>query len=139
VRKRTFALTSAVTLLLGSTINAVPANATDTKFWACVHESCEGSQTTGFITWLNRTATLSGGVSKPEGVEYSVTAIFDAFAGTTKVDTQTRTLRSPDYLMSIGFTIGDPNLVGGIDRIRVQICENDLTPPFCGVQQNFWR
>ncbi|TCC35257.1 hypothetical protein E0H75_41460 [Kribbella capetownensis] len=139
MRKRTFALTSAVALLLGSTINAVPANATDNKFWACVWESCTGSQTTGTITWLNRTATLSGSVFKEEGVDYSVTAIFDAFAGTTKVDTQTRTLRTADDNMSIGFTIGDPDLVGGIDRIRVQICENDLTPPFCGVQQNFWR
>jgi hypothetical protein len=105
---------------------------------ARVWESSAGSQTTG-TTWLNRTATLSGTVFKEEGVDYSVTAIFDAFAGTTKVYTQTRTSRGTDPTMSIGFTIGDPNLVGGIDRIRLQICENDLTPPFCGVQQKVWR
>lgn len=142
MRKWVLALTSAVALLAGSTLNAVPANATDTSFWACVWESCEGTSTSGSITWLNRTATLSSvTIFKPAGVDYSATAIFDAFAGTTKIDTQTRTMRitTADRQDFPAFTIGDPNLVGGINRIRVQICENDLTPPFCGVQQNFWR
>ena len=140
MRKWALALTSAITLLAGSTLNAVPATATDTSFWACVQDSCAGTSTSGPITWLNRTATLSVTIFKPEGVDYSATAIFDAFAGTTKIDTQTRTMRTSAAFQDFpALTIGDPNLVGGINRIRVQICENDLTPPFCGIQQNFWR
>ncbi|MFG1626799.1 hypothetical protein [Kribbella sp. NPDC049227] len=141
MRKWVLALTSAITLLAGSTLSAVPANATDTSFQACVQDSCEGTWTAGSITWLNRTATLSSvTIFKPEGVDYSATVIFDAFAGTTKIDTQTRTMRtSADRQDFPAFTIGDPNLVGGINRIRVQLCENDTTPPFCGIQQNFWR
>ena len=133
------ALTSAVALLLGSTINTVPANATDTRFEACICDLGPGEYTTGTITWLNRTATLSGWVNHPAGVDYSTTAIFDAFAGATKIDTETRTLRTPDPSHPFSFTIGDPNLHGGIDRIRVTVCDNETTPPFCGAQENSLR
>ncbi|MFF4274270.1 hypothetical protein [Streptomyces sp. NPDC001536] len=51
--------------------------------------------------------------------------IFEAFAGSTKIDSGTRT--ADDYtdlgiVRDYNFTIGDTELPGGIDRIKITVC-----------------
>ncbi|MEU0792958.1 hypothetical protein ABZ342_23040 [Amycolatopsis sp. NPDC005961] len=45
-----------------------------------------------------------------------MTGHFDAFAGAKKIDSRVTTRDTADFL------IGDPDLVGGINRIRSQAC-----------------
>jgi hypothetical protein len=77
----------------------------------------------GDITWHNRTATVTG-IVQDNGEGYA-TGYFEAFAGDTEIDSTTR---SADDTGSLGtprafsFVIGDPNLRGGIDRIKIQFC-----------------
>lgn len=104
---------------------------------------CDGGSTTGTITWLNRTAEVSGQVS--DNGAGSITAIFEAFAASTKIDTQTRsaddTATGPTASpRGFTFAIGDPNLVGGINRVRLTLCKNyKTTSESCTSQENHWR
>jgi hypothetical protein len=140
MRKKICALITVAGLLFSIVANTMPANATDLEFQVCVDENCETDIAVGDIAWLNRTATISGWVGHGAlDATWSATVVFDAFAGTTKVDTQTRTVRPPDRTLNYGFTIGDPNLVGGIDRIRIQVISYYPGGPFYSPQQNYWR
>ncbi|MFE7709335.1 hypothetical protein ACFU6I_26855 [Streptomyces sp. NPDC057486] len=51
----------------------------------------------------------------------STTVYFEAYAGTTKIASTTRTA-STHNRVSYSFPIGDPDLVGGFDRLKIQIC-----------------
>lgn len=108
-----------------------------------VASHCDSGYTTGAITWFNRTAEVSGQVG--DRGAGSMTAIFEAFADSTKVDTETRftddtaigTTASP---RGFTFTIGDPDLVGGINRVRITLCKNYQTASqSCTSQENHWR
>ena len=59
----------------------------------------------------------------------------EAFAGATKIDTQSGSVT--DGERSYNFTIGDPDLVGGINRIRITVCTP--SPTNCGAPLNVWR
>lgn len=88
--------------------------------------------TKGAITWYNRTANIQGYVLDISGSGRSTTAVFEAFAGSTKIDSETRTANNESDLgaiRSFNFTIGDTDLVGGIDRIKVTVCQQ---PPPSG-------
>jgi hypothetical protein len=110
------ALATGAALLMPPTA-AASAQWTNDTYSACPANCLTGS-TSGGIVWGNRTATVQGSVIAYFGD--TVVVYFDAFAGSTKVDSTTRTSTGPE--VSYHFTIGDPNLVGGIDRIRVQMC-----------------
>lgn len=131
-----------VGMVLGAT---APAHAYPTSpFSACEDSSavsCESAYTEGGIIWYNRTAGVQGHVVDI-GIG-STTAVFEAFAGATKIDSTTRTANDESSLggdRSFNFTIGDPNLVGGIDRVRVTVCINypNGTRP-CGTPTHVWR
>lgn len=111
-----------------------------TFFYACGGKLCSFSHTEGWFTWYNRTTGVQGHVV--DVGRGSTTAIFEAYAGTRKIDSTTRTADDQSSLTgdrSFNFTIGDTNLVGGIDRIKVTVCVNDSGSIDCGVPWNFWR
>ncbi len=115
-----------------------PASATtqwaEDAYYVCVDQACS-MWVSGQITWGNRTALMTGNVVNdvPGG---TATAAFDAFAGSTKVDSF-RIIAHDDKNKSIALfedlQVGDPTRVGGIDRIRVQICSSSKR---CSVQWN---
>ena len=72
----------------------------------------------GDIVWGNRTATITGNVVN--GAGGSATAFFDAYAGSTFVDEDTRTA-SGVKTTPFSFVSGDTNLVGGINLIYTQL------------------
>ncbi|MEV6282547.1 hypothetical protein [Kribbella sp. NPDC051770] len=74
----------------------------------------------GTINWGNRTATITIKVGdKSSGGTTRV--FFDAFAGSTKVDSDVRSAGGVTVTHT-PFVIGDPNRPGGINRIRTQVC-----------------
>ena len=117
----------------------VPAQAAD-SFQVC-SPICSLGDTGGSITWFNRTAGVTGDVTDVGAG--STTAIFEAYAGDRKIDTQTRTANDESSLGSprgFNFTIGDTNLVGGINRIKITVCFNFGTPiQRCGTPKNYSR
>lgn len=132
-----------------------PAHAYPITTWIHCHESGVSCSTSsygyadGSFTWYNRTAYVSGDVhrknatfvSNPDGSIGQVQGVqvaFEAYApGGIKVDTQTRTVNPPDSSLHYGFTIGDTNLAGGIERIKVTIC---IYSParWCGAPRNYY-
>jgi hypothetical protein len=122
-------------LTLGSALGvatADPAMAANTDtFSACVPAFCNLSNTNGTITWFNRTANVTGNVVDigPGNTQ----AIFKAFATNTQIGpTQTRTADDDTSLGSprgFNFPIGDTNLVGGINKITVQVCSVGVCGP----------
>ncbi|MGW6933816.1 hypothetical protein ACWGE0_27425 [Lentzea sp. NPDC054927] len=97
------------------------ASAWPNDTWDVSSDGYEGLSV-GAVTWANRTATLQGHVQDDGGI-VSTTVFFTAYAGATKVDSDTRTA-SPGEDRPFGdVTIGDPGLVGGFDRLKIQVCE----------------
>ncbi|WP_160694188.1 hypothetical protein [Amycolatopsis sp. SID8362] len=94
--------------------------------------TCAEGYAVGGIVWGNRTATVQGSVTN----YYAdfTTVYFDAFAGSTKVDSATRSSSAGD--VSYRFDIGNPDLPGGVDRIRVQVCSTAGGDRLCGPQYN---
>lgn len=107
-----------------------------TPFFSCWDPACLTAFTEGGITWFNRTAGVQGQVVDTADPG-STTAIFEAFAGATKIDTETRTINNDER--PFNFTIGDTDLVGGINRIKVTVCINVAGGPFCGTPRHFFR
>jgi hypothetical protein len=104
----------------------------------CMDSLCN-LEVNAYITWGQRTAVIAGYIDNSYNFppfDGSLTAYFDAFAGTTKVDSETRTVRQATINYPIHFEIGDPNRVGGIDRIRTQICVQSPTTRTCSDQWN---
>jgi hypothetical protein len=102
--------------------------------------SCQFGNTEGDITWYNRTANLSGGVYACTSP--AATAVFTAYASDasdSKIETQTRTASGEWDVRGFNFTIGDSNLVGGIYRIKIQVCVGVSPDWLCGKQYNFYN
>ncbi|MGW1564307.1 hypothetical protein ACWCQ1_48890 [Streptomyces sp. NPDC002144] len=122
---------------------AVPAQAAYPMedFVICSPDDCDGA-TEGTITWYNRTANLLGDVYDFGGT-YGTTAIFEAFAGSVKIDSETRTANEDSDLgfdRHFNFTIGDTDLVGGIDRIKITLCRDYGGPhQLCARPVNYSR
>ena len=122
---RRAAATAAATAGIAAGGAVAPAEATvqytvDNVF-VCISTTCN-VRVVGTITWHNRTATITGDVIN--GVGGSATATFTAYAGSFVAET-TRTA-SGVSTKPFSFVIGDPNLVGGINRIVVRM---SLKPP----------
>jgi len=114
----------AAVLALGTVAPAASASvnwANDT-FSHC-SDSCARGAARGTIVWANRTANVNGSVTDAPG-DLHTTVVFDAYAGNTPVDHQTRSATSTTK--SYNFPIGDPNLVGGINRILIKVCTTDV-------------
>ncbi|WP_329050180.1 hypothetical protein OG738_00105 [Amycolatopsis sp. NBC_01488] len=109
--------------------------------------------TAGSFTWWNRVTEVQGDVHiadwRMSGDANPVTMInivFDAMKGSTRIASEGRTVTFDDYphgTRSIHFTLGNPDLVGGFDRIRITRCSYLETPnglpPDCMVLGNFSR
>jgi hypothetical protein len=143
MRKMIYALLAACLLSGTAVAGALPAHAAypTQDYYACVSEGCPSNYGWGTITWYNRTAGISGYVVHPAGVDYVTQVNIDAFQGSTLVEHQWRTVQMADHLLGYGFVIGDPNLGGGIDRIRVTVCDINPSPyeKFCGTPVHYWR
>jgi hypothetical protein len=131
------ALATAAVAVVAAGAGQLPASASTQfapdEFRVCVDQACSMS-VRGDITWGQRTASVTGAVvNKRPGVMASVH--WDAFANSTKIDSTTTYVLNPEQatVVPIDFTLGNPNLVGGINRIRIQICDS---PTHCSVQWN---
>ncbi len=115
-------------------VPAAPANAfTPDSFYLCdgwhAGSDCDADagRASGTITWGNRTAVISGQVwdTDANGMDFT-TAFFEAYAGSTEIDSTTRTANrnSPSFgsPRPYTFVIGNPDLVGGINRIKITVC-----------------
>lgn len=103
--------------------------------------ACDNGAGDGYIKWSNRTAGIKGYVWDFGADPASYTKVyFDAFAGSTKVDSDFRTANGENRPFG-EFAIGDPNLVGGIDRVRIQVCTHFPDWPYkeCSAQFNVFR
>lgn len=134
---------------------ATPAQANPvTSYLQCFddYQTCNRGHyafSSGSFTWYNRTAYVSGDVNldtsalvvNPGGsVAFidSVEVVFEAYApGGVKIEGQTRTVSRPDESRHFGFTIGDTNLVGGIERIKVTVCIHSPAR-WCGSPVNYY-
>lgn len=133
----------ALALSLGAVVGVPAASAKAEAAWAddyfnvCVPQvdGCD-AYTLGWITWSNRSANITGTVvnNLPSGY---VTAFFEAYAGATKIDSDTRTVYSGPRDFPI--TLGDPDRVGGFDRTKVTVCWNTTNAKVCSAPQNHWR
>jgi hypothetical protein len=84
------------------------------------------ANTTGGVIWGNRTAEVQGTVNRQYNITGYSAVYFDAFQGSTKVDSDFRNTPANSGRTDFHFDIGNPNLPGGIDRIKVQLCSNNL-------------
>jgi hypothetical protein len=126
----TRALSATAALVAALTLGAVttPVASATSAAWAndtfsLCSGSCNWGAARGTIVWSNRTANVSGSVSDASS-ERHTTVIFDAYAGNTHVDHQTRT--ASNTTKSYNFPIGDPDLVGGINRILIKVCTTTI-------------
>lgn len=93
----------------------------------------------GYITWYNRTAGVTGGVESYFEDRLPTAAYFDAYAGSVKIDSTHRTAANGKRL-GFNFTIGDTNLVGGINRIKITVCTLDNgVQKDCSAPVNYMR
>jgi hypothetical protein len=120
----------------GATATAYPTS----DFYVCfINNPCRDTDnyTAGRLTWYNRTVNVSGSVFNSG--YYGVSAVFDAFQGSTRIDSQARGAGRGQQ-KSFGFDMGDPNLSGGVDRIRITLCVYyNATEHTCGEQKNYPR
>jgi hypothetical protein len=113
----------------------------DNDVWGpiCVIDDCDFGGAEGAVTWGNRTAEVSGHVWDYESAATeSTVAYFTAYAGSTAIQGTTRAAHNEDR--SFRFTIGDPDLVGGVNRVKIQICYVDNgTQGWCSTPVQVWR
>ena len=105
-------------------LGAVPVASASAGGWAndpfsMCSSTCAKGAAKGTIVWGNRTANVNGSVTDAPG-ELHTTVKFDAYAGNTLVDHETRSATSTTK--SYNFPIGDPDLVGGVNRILIEVC-----------------
>ncbi|MBC2903588.1 hypothetical protein [Streptomyces cupreus] len=106
---------------------------------SCTEDNVDG-YTSGVITWYNRTANIQGSVTDIEAGPVPTTVYFEAYAGSTKIDSESRTANDASDLGQIrdfNFTIGDTDLVGGIDRIKITLCQQRPSGIACTPPENY--
>lgn len=122
---------------------AAPAMAYPTEHFNVCNPYCDPDTEEGFvdgyITWYNRTAGVTGGVESYFEDGWPTTAYFDAYAGSVKIDSTHRTAANGTR-RGFNFTIGDTNLPGGINRIKITVCtlKNGVQDD-CSAPVNYWR
>jgi hypothetical protein len=110
-------------VLIGSlAVGAQPASAfPSTEFR--VEGIGGGDETAGDIIWYNRTAGVAGYVAAYCCINELQTtrAHFASYAGSRKIQEKTRDSNG-GVVRFDRFVIGDTNLVGGINRIKITVC-----------------
>jgi hypothetical protein len=125
-------------------VAAAPATAAyPTAHFNVCNPECDPDEEEGFvdgtITWYNRTAGVTGGVESYFEDGWPTTAYFDAYAGSVKIDSTHRTAAN-GARRGFNFTIGDTDLVGGINRIKVTVCTLvNGAQEDCSAPVNYWR
>ncbi|WP_446220006.1 hypothetical protein [Micromonospora sp. IBHARD004] len=131
-----FAMTMTFTLGL-----AAPASAAypQTSFYNCGPMGCDYSGTEGRFTWYNRTASIYGWMWNCD-IPGGAAVAFEAFAGSTKVDS--KQVYGDEIgcqgLIEYNLGIGDTNRPGGINRIKVTVC-TDEGWTWCAPPRNYSR
>ena len=141
LRHKSGVVMMSVVAALGLVAGAGTASASSgSGFTACYAPKCDTEDyTTGDIVWYNRTATVTGKVYTSDAPDYTQ-AVFEAYAGSTKVGVpQTRTVSRYAVYKEFSFVAGDPDLVGGIDRIKVTLCVYVPAGKRCGTPYQAWR
>lgn len=136
VRRALYIAAAAGAALLGT---ATPASAAypTTFFDACGPVTDCNPSASGDITWYNRTAYVDGGIYNYSGQHGW--AVLTAYKGSTKVNTLITEVDVNDYAVIEG-NLGDTNLVGGIDRIKVAICVGPTVDNLtCGTIVNSYK
>ncbi|WP_199512802.1 hypothetical protein [Nucisporomicrobium flavum] len=90
----------------------------------------------GSFTWYNRTTYVSGDVYEGD-FDGHVTVYFEAFANDTKVGPTEHRTATTYAGLHFGFTIGDTDRPGGINNIRVTVCNEP--EHICGNRRRFNR
>ncbi|WP_158641307.1 hypothetical protein [Amycolatopsis eburnea] len=126
---RTGVAAAAAAITMTATVVAPAAAATwpNDTFDLCA-TNCGVGGTWGGVVWGNRTAELQGTMYDSGGV--GTTVYFEAYAGSVKIDGTTRSTPA-DSASPFHFTIGDPDLVGGFDRLKIQVCQTNSGPYWC--------
>ncbi|MGV9360128.1 hypothetical protein [Amycolatopsis sp. NPDC003731] len=103
---------------------STPATASPAATWpndefiVCVPVAPCPAQSNGGIVWGNRSALVQGQIRSLS--TSGTTVYFEAYAGSTKVDSDTRTARpGADVPFDVSLST---NVVGGFDRVKIQIC-----------------
>ncbi|WP_157746339.1 hypothetical protein [Micromonospora inositola] len=108
-------------------------------------ELCPATVSVGHFTWYNRTTSIEGYLWNETGFGSGKAAvIFEAYAGSTKVNTFVTTKLPAGGVGSPGMyyagSVGDTNRVGGINRIKTTVCfywtSGDVS---CGANHNEYR
>ena len=82
--------------------------------------------TSGGVVWGNRTVEVQGRVDRKDFITDAATVYIEGYAGATKIDSEVRSTGFFRDTLPFHFFIGDTNLPGGIDRIKLQLClDND--------------
>lgn len=114
-----------------------PAQAYVTVHYNVYYPSEPSDNAWGSITWYNRTAGVNGYVRDIDlGWDIYTTVRFRSFAGSTQIGSEFyRTAQDETY--PYAFTMGDTNLVGGINKIEIRVCHYILGTPFCSTSNYF--
>ncbi|MGW5351437.1 hypothetical protein ACWERV_13105 [Streptomyces sp. NPDC004031] len=121
--------TIAVGAVAATALAVSPAFATSSAYGV----GTGGHSASGSVTWLNRSVGIQGSVTDIGGAGTQVE--FDAYAGGSLVDIQTRT--AVDEVKSYNFTIDGSAFSGGInevDIILIDLHTNDVLQT-----QTVWR
>ncbi len=101
-----------------------PATASPAATWpndtfvVCVPVAPCPAQSNGGIVWSNRSALVKGQIRSLSGS--GTTVYFEAYAGSTKVDSDTRTAGPGE---DVPFDVSlSTDVVGGFNRVKIQIC-----------------
>ena len=102
-----------------------------------IYDAKRAGASGGGVIWSNRSAKLKGYVNDFGG-ENSTTVYFTAYAGGKKVAGLTRTA-PPGRKIPFDPSIGDPELVGGFDRLSIQVCQPQSLSDTCSPGINLHR
>ncbi len=141
---RTFAAIGAVTAAVLAT-TAVPAAAQPQDFPFRVYSDYNDQWSDGVVHWNNRTVTVvSARISdiRLDEPTYQNRALvqYQVFASSsTPVDSYTTTVNDALKNIDPDPELGDPNLRGGVVRIKITVCNDALRSRTCGTPLNVSR
>lgn len=123
---------------LGSIATAAPATAApaapDDIFKVCFDNSfCEWGNTSGVIKWSSGTPIITGKVYNLPGTVSSTTAVFEAFDGSVKIASDSRTV--DEGTKNFSLALGSAR----VDRVKITVCQNLASGTECGLPENYSR
>ncbi|MEU0091716.1 hypothetical protein [Kribbella sp. NPDC006257] len=129
----TGAAAAAIAAAGGLTTASASTQYSPDTFHICVDQSCT-METNGTITWTNRMASISGEVINR--VSGTAMADFGVFAGENSIDGMV--VKSASYTTTKfpATAVGDPNLVGGVNIVKIKICSSYTR---CSAEHSYYR